>query len=67
MEAVTGRKVEVKVQMVAPTPADAAAPSPADAPQDEKKRKLMEEASKSPVVQNLLDLFQGEITEIEEA
>jgi len=67
VEAVTGRKVEVKVQMVAPTPADAAAPSPADAPQDEKKRKLMEEASKSPVVQNLLDLFQGEITEIEEA
>jgi DNA polymerase-3 subunit gamma/tau len=67
VEAVTGRKVEVKVQMVAPTPADAARPSPADAPQDEKKRKLMEEASKSPVVQNLLDLFQGEITEIEEA
>jgi DNA polymerase-3 subunit gamma/tau len=67
VEAVTGRKVEVKVQLVAPTPADAPPPFMAEAPQDERKRKLMEEASKSPVVQNLLDLFQGEITEIEEA
>ena len=67
VEAVTGRKVEVKVQMVSPTPADAGALPVSDAPRDEKKQKLMEEASKSPVVQNLLDLFQGEITEIEEA
>src|SRR5262245_36412412 len=42
VEAVTGRKVEVKVQLVAPLPAEAAALPPADAPMDEKKQKLME-------------------------
>jgi DNA polymerase III subunit gamma/tau len=67
VEAVTGRKVEVKVQLVVPTPAEAGALPVSETPRDEKKQKLMEQASKSPVVQNLLDLFQGEITEIEEA
>ncbi|MCI0410267.1 MAG: hypothetical protein L0191_17195, partial [Acidobacteria bacterium] len=67
VEAVTGRKVEVKVQLVTPLPAEAGSLPLAEAPKDEKRQKLMEEASKSPVVQNLLDLFQGEITEIEEA
>ncbi len=67
VEAVTGRKVEVKVRLVTPLPAEAGALPLAEAPKDEKRQRLMEEASKSPVVQNLLDLFQGEITEIEEA
>ncbi|HEV8374632.1 MAG TPA: hypothetical protein VGR38_00185, partial [Candidatus Polarisedimenticolia bacterium] len=66
VEAVTGRKVEVKVRMVAPLPADAPIPPDPPAAQDNKK-KLMDEAAKSPVVQSFLDLFRGEITDIEEA
>ena len=66
VEAVTGRKVEVKVQLVAPLPAEAAAAPAATSPPEDRKQKLMQEASKSPIVKDLLDLFQGEITEIEE-
>ena len=69
VESITGRRVEVRVQQTAALPADAP-PSltavPADAA-DEKKRRLMEEAAKSPAVRSLLDLFEGEIIEIEEA
>jgi hypothetical protein len=31
-----------------------------------RKQQLLEEANRSPVVQSFLDLFQGEITDIEE-
>ena len=69
VESVTGRRLEVRVQQSSALPADAP-PSltavPADAA-DEKKRRLMEEAAKSPAVRSLLDLFEGEIIEIEEA
>ncbi len=70
VESVTGKKVEVRVQQTAALPADAA-PSltavPAADAADEKKRRLLEEATKSPAVRSLLDLFEGEIIEIEEA
>jgi DNA polymerase-3 subunit gamma/tau len=67
VESVTGKRLEVRVQEAGPLPADAP-PALTTAPAaDEKKRRLMEEASKSPAVRSLLDLFEGEITEIEEA
>ena len=70
VESVTGKKVEVRVQQTAALPADAA-PSltavPAAPAADERKRQLLEEAAKSPAVRSLLELFEGEITEIEEA
>jgi DNA polymerase III subunit gamma/tau len=67
VEAVTNRKVEVQVRIVAPLPSDAPLPAPERQETDDRKKKLLEEAAKSPVVQSFLDLFQGEITEIEEA
>ncbi|HEU5181794.1 MAG TPA: DNA polymerase III subunit gamma/tau [Candidatus Polarisedimenticolia bacterium] len=71
VESVTGKKVEVRVQQTAALPADAApsltAVPAADAAAEEKKRRLLEEATKSPEVRSLLDLFEGEIIEIEEA
>jgi DNA polymerase III gamma/tau subunit len=66
VEAVTGRKVEVRVQLVAPLPAEAGGAGVTGSPQEEKKQKLIQEATQSPIVKDLLDLFQGEITEIEE-
>ena len=72
-EEVTGRRLEVKVQMVSPTLATTGTPgSPgeplqgADGGKGAKKEKLLEKANQSPVVQTFLDTFQAEITDIEE-
>ena len=67
VEAVTGRKVEVKIQLVAPVPAETQAMASGHTPEDDRKKKLLEAATQSPVVQTFLELFPGEITEIEEA
>ncbi len=65
VQAVTGRRAEVKVRLVQPVPAEETAAPPAAA-EEEKKKRLLEQANRSPVVQSFLDLFQGEITDIEE-
>ena len=67
VEAVTGRKVEVKIQLVAPVPAETQAMASGHTPEDDRKKKLLEAATQSPVVQTFLELFPGEITDIEEA
>jgi DNA polymerase III subunit gamma/tau len=66
VEAVTGRRVEVRVRTVRPSPAEEMGAPPAEDVREEKKKRLLEEAGRSPVVQSFLDLFQGEITDIEE-
>ena len=67
VEEVTGRRVEVKVRLTQPVPAaEIAAPAAGEAGGEAKKKRLLEEANRSPVVQSFLDLFQGEITDIEE-
>ena len=64
VEAVTGHRGEVKVRLAQPVPApEIGAPA---AGGEAKKKQLLEEANRSPVVQSFLDLFQGEITDIEE-
>jgi len=67
VEAVTGRRGEVKVRLAQPVPAEEiGAPAAGTAGGEAKKKHLLEEATRSPVVQSFLDLFQGEITDIEE-
>ncbi len=67
VQAVTGRRLEVKVRLAKPVPsAEMAPPAAGEAGGASKKKQLMEEATRSPVVQSFLDLFQGEITDIEE-
>jgi DNA polymerase-3 subunit gamma/tau len=67
VEEVTGRRLEVKVRLARPVPAPEMGGAPAGEPDREaKKKQLLEEAGKSPVVRSFLDLFQGEITDIEE-
>jgi DNA polymerase-3 subunit gamma/tau len=67
VEAVTGRRAEVKVRLAQPVPAaEIGAPAAGEAGGETKKKLLLEEANRSPVVQSFLDLFQGEITDIEE-
>jgi hypothetical protein len=56
-----GRPLKVQVG-VAPAAEAEAAPAPADA----KKRRLMEEASREPAVQEALDLFGGKVVEVRE-
>jgi DNA polymerase III subunit gamma/tau len=56
-----GRPLKVQVG-VAPAAEEQAAPAPAEA----KKRRLMEEASREPAVQEALDLFGGKVVEVRE-
>ena len=66
-EAVTGRSVGIKVRLIAPAPASEATVSRSDEEEREaRKKRLLQEATRSPVVQSFLDLFPGEITDIEE-
>jgi len=66
-EAVTGRSMEVRFRTLSQMPPGEALASPSgEEALEAKRRKLMEEATRSPVVQSFLDLFQGEITDIEE-
>ncbi len=66
-EEVLGRRVEVKVRLVSPTMAGGSPPAPpSDETGEARRKQLLEEASRSPVVQKFLELFQGEITDIEE-
>ncbi|HEV8337798.1 MAG TPA: DNA polymerase III subunit gamma/tau [Candidatus Polarisedimenticolia bacterium] len=65
--AVTGRRLEVKIRLARPAPApEIAAPAAAGEARDSKRKQLLEEAHRSPVVKSFLDLFQGEISDIEE-
>jgi DNA polymerase III subunit gamma/tau len=65
VEEVTGRKLPVRVELVGPKPAEADLPG-AEAKDEERRKQVLEEAKRSPVVQSFLDLFPGEITDIEE-
>jgi hypothetical protein len=56
-----GRPLKVQVGVAPATEAEAA-PAPAEA----KKRRLMEEASREPAVQEALDLFGGKVVEVRE-
>jgi DNA polymerase-3 subunit gamma/tau len=56
-----GRTLKLQVG-VAPATEGEAAPAPAEA----KKRRLMEEASREPAVQEALDLFGGKVVEVRE-
>ena len=67
VQAVTGRRGDVKVRLAQPVPAaEIGAPAAGEAVGEARKKKLLEEANRSPVVQSFPDLFQGEITDIEE-
>jgi hypothetical protein len=67
VEAVTGTRRDVKVRLTQPVPAAGIQSPPAPpAGAEAKKQQLLEEANRSPVVQSFLDLFKGEITDIEE-
>jgi hypothetical protein len=67
VEAVTGRRLDVKVRLSQPAPAPGiAAPAAGGDDREAIRKQLLEEANRSPVVKSFLDLFQGEITDIEE-
>jgi DNA polymerase III subunit gamma/tau len=64
--AVTGRRMEVKIRLAQPAPAPEIVAPAGAGERDAKRKQLLEEAQRSPVVKSFLDLFQGEITDIEE-
>jgi len=67
VESVTGRRLQIQFRVARAVPAAGMGPAPAaESVREARKTQLLQEASRSPVVQSFLDLFQGEITEIEE-
>jgi DNA polymerase-3 subunit gamma/tau len=65
VEAVTGRRGDVRIRIGPPTGGGGGAAAPRAGPAA-RKQELIREASRSPVVQSVLEIFHGEITDVEE-
>jgi DNA polymerase-3 subunit gamma/tau len=62
-----GKSLHVKVAATSAPVADVAAGGEAPAPEEDRRQKLREEATKEPAVQEALDLFDGRVVDVREA